>query len=662
MNHSLALADRELSCNDLLAPSEHGVAGSGSETPAAEIERWKRDEQRMEFLARAGEVLASSLDLDTTLEHAARLCVPFMADYCFIDLVEGGSFRRVALAFAEEEDGAPLPEAELERRRGLVASCRRLFPLGHGAAAGVARVIQSGQPELHAQVGETHLRSTGYDGDHVKMLRDLRVSSAMCVPLQTRGRTLGAVSLVRSRTLASLEASQAAGEESAPGMPPPYVPGDLKLAQDLARITALAVDNARLYGEAEAASKAKDDFLAVLSHELRTPLTPILGWVHLLRERKPDDELYFRALDIIETNARAQSRLIEDLIDVSRVVTGKLSLEKRTLSLDRLVADVVEAARPQALAAGLSLELEAIGAVEFGAGTAASDEAALPVLGDEGRLRQALNNLLSNALKFTPPGGRVRVSLERMLGPAGGSAAEGAREGAREGNSTWARVVVSDSGRGIAPEFLPRLFERFEQADSSNVRGQGGLGLGLAIVRHITLLHGGEVSAHSDGLDRGATFSLELPLALPAPVAASSSGQSRPALLSIEGARVLVVDDEPDAREILETMLSRAGATVLTAPDAEQAWQAFEQWQPDILVSDVSLPGEDGCALMRRVRALPAAEGGAVPALAVTAHARVQDRERVLESGFHLHVAKPIDPAKLALAVLELLSLARTQS
>lgn len=580
-------------------------------------EQEKRGRERSEFLARAGEVLAASLDLDTTLEQTANLCVPFLADWCLIDLVEGEAFRRVAITFAEEEHGLRLPEEELKRRSEVSSTYRRLFSIYGDVKFGAAHVIRSGQSELFPLITEEILQHAAFDEEHLKMLRDLTMYSAMCIPLSTRGRTLGALSFVRSRT--HISAAQLEGH-----VPPPasYTEEDLKLVQDVARVAALAVDNARLYGQAEAANRAKDDFLAVLSHELRTPLTPILGWVYLLREEKPAEEVYNRALDIIETNARAQGRLIEDLIDVSRVVTGKLSLEKRSVQLSRLVLDVVDAVRPHAAEKGLSLGVEAPDVGQ--------------VLGDEGRLRQAMNNLLLNAIKFTASGGRVEVRLE-------------------EGQGT-ARFVVSDTGRGIEPQFLTRLFERFEQADASSSRGEGGLGLGLTIVRHIARLHGGEVWASSQGPGLGAQFTLELPL-LPPPSLANSLNSAPP--LSIEDAKVLVADDEPHACELLETMLTRAGAVVRTVSNSEQAWKVFVEWRPDIVIFDLAMPGEDGYALIRRVRALPSHDGGQVPALAVTAHARPEDRQRALECGFHLHVAKPIDPAKLALAVLELLTLSR---
>ena len=582
-------------------------------------EQEQRSRERSDFLARAAEVLVSSLDLETTFAQAASLCVPFLADWCFIDLVEGEAFRRVAIAYSQVEGGEPLPPEELERRRQISTSYRRLISIHGNVRCGAGHVIQTGQSGLYTNVNDKSVQGAAFDDGHLELLRALRMHSAMCVPLSTRGRTLGSLSFVRSLP-------HSAGTPQSPS----FSQDDLKLVEDVARVAALAVDNARLFGQAEAANRAKDDFLAVLSHELRTPLTPILGWVYLLREEKPEEDIYQRALDIIESNARAQSRLIEDLIDVSRVVTGKLSLEKRAISLSRLARDLADAVHPQAKAKELSLSLHA---PEIGM-----------VLGDEGRLRQAMSNLVGNAIKFTPPGGRIEMRVEAAMGAAG---------------QDLARFEVRDSGRGIEAQFLPRLFERFEQSDASSSRGQGGLGLGLTIVRHIARLHGGEVHASSLGLGQGSAFTMELPL-LPANNSLGGRGRQSAQPLDIEGASILIVDDEPDARELLETLLTRAGAKVRAASSAEEAWQVFGEWRPDIVIFDLAMPDEDGCSLMRRVRALPASQGGHVAALAITAHARVEDKQRALECGFHGHVAKPIDPANLALALLELLSVART--
>jgi PAS domain S-box-containing protein len=591
-----------VSCEDITQRKRNEGERARAAREHAARQEAQRAQRQSHFLARAGELLAGSLDFETTLNHVAQLAVPFLADWCFVDLMEGEVYRRVAVAHADES------QAELAR------SFRRYFPLSSSASLGVSHVMRTGRSEIHAQVSDDLIEQASSDRAHADLLRALDVRSSMSVALKTRGRTLGAITFISS----GLDAGRT------------YTDDDLLLAEDLARVAALAVDNARLFSEAENANRSKDEFLAVLSHELRTPLTPILGWVYLLREDKPEPKLYHRALEIIETNARAQERLIEDLIDVSRIVAGKLSLERRALDLAALLAHAVQSVRESFKPADLKWKVE----MQPGVGR---------VLGDEVRLRQAIGNLLSNAVKFTPEGGTIQVRLDQA--------------------GTTARVTVQDSGQGISPEFLPRLFERFEQADSSTARRSGGLGLGLTIVRHIARGHGGEVRAHSEGLGRGSVFVLELPLlSAPASAGAASSdeGKSGGARVpeSLEGARVLVVDDEADARELLDTMLSRAGAIVRTAASAPEAWELFDQWRPEVLVCDLAMPGEDGFSLIRRVRALPAEKGGTVPAAAITAYARPNDRAAALAAGFDLHVPKPIDPAKLASAMIELLHIA----
>jgi signal transduction histidine kinase len=369
--------------------------------------------------------------------------------------------------------------------------------------------------------------------------------------------------------------------------------------------------------EAEAASRTKDEFLAMLSHELRTPLTAMLGWAHLLRCGKLDEATAARGLGVLERSTRAQSQIIGDLLDVSRITAGKLRLEPRPTELGPALEAAVDAVRPAAAAKGIRLEVEL-------------DGAAGPVLGDPTRLQQVFWNLLANAVKFTPEGGEVGVRLAR----GGGQAV----------------VTVRDTGVGVRPDFLAHVFERFSQADASTTRRYGGLGLGLAIVRHLVELHGGTVTAESAGEGRGATFAVRLP-ALPARPAAADGGAGRPPGRGAGGLRVLVVDDEPNTREMLALVLSGCGAEVTTVASAREALEALPRVRPDVLISDLAMPGEDGYALIRRVRALPAEEGGRVPAVALTAYALAEDRARALSAGFQLHLPKPVDPAELAAVV-----------
>jgi len=388
--------------------------------------------------------------------------------------------------------------------------------------------------------------------------------------------------------------------------------------------------------EAEAANRMKDEFLATLSHELRTPLTPILGWVQVLRggmADRPEAEVN-HALEAILRNALAQARLVDDLLDVSRIISGKLHLDARPVELSEVIASAVEAARRDADAKGVRIE------------RLAAPAATAPVSGDRDRLRQVFCNLLSNAVKFTPPGGRVEVRVGRA-GPN-------------------VEVVVSDTGRGIAPEFLPHVFERFRQADQSTTRRHGGLGLGLSIVRQMVELHGGEVRAASSGEGLGSTFTVSLPAATGR--AEPDAGPARRALQSdeplpsagrteeLKAVRVLVVDDEADTRGMLMAVLADSGAWVWAAGSTAEALELLERARPDVLICDIGMPGEDGYDLIRKVRALPAERGGRTPAVALTAYAREEDRVEALRSGFQKHVSKPIEPGRLVTVVSGLMS------
>jgi PAS domain S-box-containing protein len=369
-------------------------------------------------------------------------------------------------------------------------------------------------------------------------------------------------------------------------------------------------------GEAERANRLKDDFLATLSHELRTPLNAILGWVQMLRNGHVKPEGVPRALEVIERNARAQNGLVSDLLDMSRIVSGKLELEVQPVDACAVAAGAVESVRQSAEQKGLRLETD----------FAAYSE---PLSADPARLAQVITNLLTNAVKFTPAGGRVKVSVRR----AGG----------------YVEIEVADTGEGIAPDFLPQVFDRFRQADSSTSRSHRGLGLGLSITRQLVELHGGDVRADSAGLGRGSTFTVRLPV--PRGRRRSTPATGTPAAARLAGLRVLVVEDEPDAIELTYRLLEASGATVSTAVTAAEALAAIERDPPDVLVSDLGLPGIDGYSLMRAVRRLPPERGGKVPAVALTAFARPEDRERSREAGYQLHLAKPIDPGELCAAV-----------
>jgi PAS domain S-box-containing protein len=388
----------------------------------------------------------------------------------------------------------------------------------------------------------------------------------------------------------------------------------------------------RAAAEAARANRAKDEFLATVSHELRTPLTPIFAWARLLQTKDHSNEAVRRAAATIERAARSQAQLIEDLLDISRIVAGKVRLDVRRMGVSVAIEGAIESLRPAADAKGIRLE------------TVLDPRAGL-VSADQERLQQVVWNLLSNAIKFTPKGGRVNVVLQRV--------------------NSHLEIVVRDTGQGISPEFLPYVFDRFRQAATDTTRQAGGLGLGLAIVRHIVELHGGTVRCESAGAGEGAVFTVRLPLAPiqspPSPDEVHPTVDTGRALgppeipVVLKGLRVLVVDDERDTLDTIALVLGEAGAEVKTAHTAELGYETLKDWKPDVLVSDLGMPEEDGFSLIRRVRALPPEAGGRIPALALTAFARVEDRLGTLGAGFQMHVPKPIEPSEL-IAVLSSVS------
>jgi signal transduction histidine kinase/CheY-like chemotaxis protein len=426
-----------------------------------------------------------------------------------------------------------------------------------------------------------------------------------------------------------------------------------RLSVGLASQAAIAIDNAQLYeqakleiaerrsaeeseraarSQAEQASRLRDEFLATVSHELRTPLNSILGWAEILRATPLEAGLMARALEAIERGARAQTRLVEDLLDMSSIISGKLRLEVRTIELVPLIRAAIETMRPAAEAKQIRIEQ-------------VMDPFAGPIKGDPARLQQVFWNLFSNAVKFTPKGGKIQVHLERV--------------------NSHVEVSVSDTGRGIAPEFLFMVFDRFRQADSSTTRRFGGLGLGLAIVKHLIELHGGRVAATSPGEGMGSTFSIHLPIALARhdsldrehPVAPVAAGQDVVGEMELVDVRVLVVDDDADACEMLKRLFQEEGATVGTMSSAGQALEHLRQAKYDVIVSDIGMPEMDGYEFIRTLRS----RGDRTPAVAVTAFARSQDRIRALQAGYHMHVAKPLEPRELVAVVAALVGTGRKE-
>jgi signal transduction histidine kinase/DNA-binding response OmpR family regulator len=572
---------------------EHGNT-RGAIGAFLDITERKRQEERERFLGQASLTLAASLDLDATLAGLERLVVPSLADWCAIHLADRDG--RVHRRGGTHADPARAPVlATIETR--LAPDWVWRLAGGDVTAEGTLRRLD------RIEAGWLAGR---FPPDEAALLASLGCGSLLAVPLPGKGRPIGALTLVAAA-------------------PQRYGSGEIALVEELAFRFALALDNARLYEEAREASRLKDEFLATVSHELRTPLNAILGWTHLLRRGGLPPDTAARALEIIERNTIAQAVLIDDLLDVARVVTGKLRLHLAPLDVRAAVQAAVDAIRPAADAKAIAVRLEA------------QDEVG-EVAGDADRLRQIIWNLLSNAVKFTPEGGRIDVRV----------AARGAD----------VEIAVRDTGIGIRPEFLPHVFDRFRQADGSTTREHGGLGLGLAIVRHLVELHGGRIAAWSAGERTGATFTVRLPRqTAPAAGGATSSPPAEVgiprALPSLAGLRILVVEDEDDARHLVEAVLASAGAEVRTAQTAAAAWRLLAERPPDVLVADLALPGEDGFALVRRLRAAEPPLS-AVPAIALTAYAGASHRQAALAAGYNEHLAKPVEPGRLAMVVAAL--------
>lgn len=560
-------------------------------------------QRRLTFLSEASRVLVGSLDYSATLDQVARLTVPTLADFCVVTMIEGHLvFRHMACAHVDQG-----------KQELLQTLYEHLAQLDTEGAHPLLDVVRTNQSTLYADLSELEPIAP-QEVEYLEVHRTLGARSMMIVPLIARGRTLGVISLGMAES----------GRR--------YQEADLTLAEEMARRAAMAVDNARLYSEVREANRLKDEFLATVSHELRTPLTAILGWAQMLRSGQLEETTARKAINSIERNAKAQAHLIEDLLDISRIITGKLRLDVHPVELGPIIDAALDAVRPAADAKSIRLQKT----LDYRAGL---------VSGDPTRLQQIVWNLLSNAIKFTPGGGCVQVRLERV--------------------NDQVQLSVSDTGEGIAQHFLPYIFDIFRQADSTITRKHGGLGLGLAIVRHLVEMHGGTVQAESAGEGKGSVFTVRLPLAGLRQMERSPEGDGgqQAALMkglhldhapALDGLHVLVVEDEPETRDMLVAILTRCGAQVRASESAKRALETIQEWKPDVLVSDISMPGEDGYELIKKVRALGPERGGRIPAVALTAYARTEDRLRALSAGFQIHVPKPVEPAELAAVVASL--------
>jgi signal transduction histidine kinase/CheY-like chemotaxis protein len=595
----------EFSEADVRVATALGNMGSSALTTARLYEAQTRSresaelaEHRARFLAGAAETLASSMDYGDTLHRVARLAVPEIADWCAVDILdEDGVLRRLAVAHS---DPSKVELARLVHDR---------YPPRPNESRGVAHVVRTGNPDMMSCIPQELLQTFARDAEHLEILLALRLVSYMSVPLLVQGRAIGALTFVSAES----------GRQ--------YTDSDLRFAQEVASRASLAVENARAYEDARRANQLKDEFLATLSHELRTPLNAILGYTSMLRSESLPEQRRPHALEIVERNAMSLHQIVEDVLDVSRIVAGKVRLNVQLVGLGGIIGDALATIRPAAEAKGVRLE-------------AILDPSAPQVSGDPDRLQQILWNLLSNAVKFTPRGGRVQVRLERV--------------------NSHVEIVVSDTGAGISPEFLPHIFERFRQGDSRLTREHGGLGLGLAISRHLVELHGGVIAAASDGDGKGTTFRVSLPAVIvhqhpfadTARVHPRGPSSTQPVSAgTLAGFTVLAVDDQPDALALVCEVLEGAGARVIPVTSAQAALETLERDLPDVILSDLGMPGTDGCEFVARVRQLPDTSRRAVPAAALTALARAEDRIRALNSGFQMHLAKPVNPAELVAAV-----------
>ena len=548
-------------------------------------------EGRLSLLAEVGALFASTLGRDRTLSRLVRLAVPALGDLCAIDILgEDGTPSRVACTHRDETKEALVYETPI----------------------GVRAAIRSGRPVMVSGATETDFMAEAQNADQLRRLQQLSPRAWLVLPLTARDRVLGAITFAMTESAGSYDRVDVGTAE--------VVAGQVALAlhsADLQRDTEAA------QSATEAATRAKDEFLMTLSHELRNPLNAVSGWARLLEAGKLDQEQSRRAIAIILRNVEVQVRLVDDLLDMSSVVSGRMRLAIQPVNVGDVIGEALDAVRPGADAKGIQLQ-------------AVLDSPGAQVSGDPGRLQQVVWNLLYNAVKFTPKQGRVLVKLQHVM--------------------SHVEIVVSDTGQGISADLLPYIFDRLRQGDSTRSRAQGGLGIGLALVRHIAELHGGSVFAESPGPGLGATFVVKLPLMV-AGVREHAVAQAKigpPESPSLVGIRILVVDDDPAAVELVQEVLAQAGGEVRGMVTTEEALRMLERWRPDVLVSDIEMPGEDGYTLIRKIRALSPERGGKTPAVALTAFGRPEDRIRSLMAGFNIHVSKPVDPDELTAIVASL--------
>jgi PAS domain S-box-containing protein len=560
---------------------------------ATDIDERKRVDESATFLADASALLTASLDPDTILSRLADLAVPRLADWCAIDVAqEHGPHRRLIIAHPDKAKAAMITEVDRDYRLPM-----EIDP--------VAQVMTTGKTQLVKHLDPGFAESYAQDERHREIIKTLGLTSWIIAPIVAGGRVYGTLSLVHAES----------GRR--------FTERDVTFVEDLTVRVGVAVHNAMLYVEAQAANRAKDEFLATLSHELRTPMTAIVGWARMLEMSDLDPALVQEAIHAITRGAKAQAQLIDDLLDVSRITLGKLHLNLDDVDIDDIVSAAVEAVQATASVKGIAVDVRL-------------DPRRPHVAADASRLQQVIWNLVNNAVKFTPAGGRVDVSVQRV--------------------DASVLIRVADSGEGISTDFLPIMFDRFRQADSTTTRRFGGLGLGLSIVRQITELHGGTVEAASPGRGQGATFTVTLPLSRTPAVPEGERAAEQLDLPQLRGVDVLVVDDDAQARRFLIAALSRAGAAVRESDSVDAAMAALRARLPHVLVTDIAMPGRDGFALLEDIRHVLNIDEARLPAIAITAFGGTEDRVRILGAGFQRYVLKPVDPIELASIVAGVLA------
>jgi signal transduction histidine kinase/CheY-like chemotaxis protein len=582
-----------------------GVAEAATEYAAFRDAELNARNLQLEFLAEAGNLLTSSLDYRSTLRHLTSLVVPRLADWCAVQLAGSG---------ADDMALAHVDPTKVEVLREIF----RRYPLPPDSPHGYPHVMRTGEPQLVSVVAPGVLEAAAMSAEHLELLKAINVCSWIVVPLRIQGKMFGALNLAYSDS----------GRH--------YAEADMALASELARRAAAAIDNSRIYAmsqeersRVEAATRAKDEFVAMVSHELRTPLNAITGWLRLMKTGSLPEAKRQHAFEVIERNTQAQTQIVGDLLDISRAITGKLRINLTQIDLTNVIELAIEGVRPAADTKRIRIEAD-------------FDPKATVIRGDGDRLQQVAWNLLANAVKFTPKNGTVRVQLRRV--------------------DSDVELIVSDTGRGIESSFLPHVFDSFRQAETVTSREHGGLGIGLSIAKHIVEIHGGSIQVESQGSGKGATFIVRVPVS---PLVSATLGVTRvraareprvdsPLPVGLESMRVLVVDDEPDAREMVAYLLQTCGIDVRVAGCAADALIELEQFKPHVMVSDIGMPKEDGYALIRSVRSSGPLELRGIPAIALTAFARNEDRARALVEGFNVHMEKPVEPTELVQAIVSL--------